>query len=72
MVDRKIFLIHDDNTNKILNLFIIKKPLHKLNNRYNLYSYISSMHDSKKIKLNQNKKYLLNNIMQAEYMTQSR
>jgi len=30
-----------DSTDKILKLMIIKKPLHKLNNRYNLYSYIS-------------------------------
>jgi len=29
-------------------LIIIKKPLHKLNNRYNLYSYISSYMIQKK------------------------
>ena len=37
-------------------LIIIKKPLHKLNNRYNLYSYISLMHDSKIKKRIANKK----------------
>ena len=34
------------NTNKILNLLFIKKPLHKSNNRYNHISCLSLLHDS--------------------------